>query len=135
MTSAWSRWGRDLVTFIAVGLAAWSVWASQASVSQSEKTVRRLDHESAERQDQSCRITEAKQQSDIEALSQTYKYLASLSPEQLAEPLNRTVLANLPRTIRDAELDDAPAYCKRPGIGLDPSTSPFPQPPPNLPKP
>lgn len=128
LAKRWDAWGRDAVTAVAVGLAVFAV-------ARTEATVGRLDRESKQRQDQSCRITEAKQQADVDALEQTYMYLASLSSRQLAEPLNRTILASLPRTIRDAQLDDAPAYCRRPGVGLDPSGKAFPQPPANLPSP
>jgi hypothetical protein len=111
--ATWGRWGRDLVTFIAVALAVWSVWAGQS--------------ETKNRIDQLCTVQETKQKSDVDALAQTYRYLAGLSGDELSQSLNKAVLAGLPRVIREAETDDAPRYCDDPGVGL-------PEPDPKLPK-
>jgi hypothetical protein len=100
----WGRWGRELVTALAVGLSAWAVWTTQHTVGD-------LKREGAERRDQTCTILETKQRSDVEALRRTYAYLAGLRPRELADPLNRAVLANLPNVVREAQTDDAPPYC------------------------
>lgn len=102
--AAWGRWGRDIVVAVAVGLAAWSL------------LLERKGRE--DRLDQSCTIFEMHQKDDVDALSRTYRYLAGLSGGELAQPINRAILANLPRTVREAQLDDAPAYCDEPGRGL-----------------
>lgn len=107
----WARWGRDLTTFIAVGLAAWAVVGTQNQVDD-------LKAETSQRIDETCRISEAKQKNDSEALASTYAYLAGLRPREFGQPLNRAILAGLPRTIREATTDDAPPFCDQPGIGL-----------------
>lgn len=118
-TAWWGRYGRDLVTVLAISIAAYAVISTVS-------LVRELRSETAQRINETCRISETKQRSDVEALRRTYEYLGGLSGKQLAEPLNRAVLAGLPSTIREAETDDAPSYCDKPGVGL-------PEPDPKLP--
>jgi hypothetical protein len=79
------------------------------------------------RRDQACAISEAKQRRDIDSLRRTYDYLLTLSPTEKRDPINRAVLAGLPRTEADARLDDAPPYCDEPGIGE-------PEPDPTIPR-
>jgi hypothetical protein len=121
----WDVWGRDLLVLVAVGLSLWSTVSGQQQLHEQRK-------ETAARINETCRISETKQRSDVEALAQTYKYLGGLSGRQLAEPLNKAVLANLPSTIREAQTDDAPSYCQRPGVGLPGSPPRLPVKPPNV---
>lgn len=100
----WGRWGRDFITFIAVALAVYSVYANSV--------------ETKERVDESCTISETKQKADVDALIATYRYLGELSGKELAQPLNKAVLAGLPTTVRNAQTDDAPSYCDEPDVGL-----------------
>jgi hypothetical protein len=115
----WGRWGRDLITFAAVGLSAWAFFKGET--------------ERRERTDQACTIFERKHKQDVDALISTYRYLGTLSGKELAEPLNRAVLAGLPRTIREANLDDAPPYCDKPGVGEPEPDPKLPPRPGNLP--
>jgi hypothetical protein len=91
------------------------------------------ERESRERLDATCTIFESSQRSDVDALAQTYRYLADLPPREMSSSLNRAVLANLPATIREATVDDAPGYCDAPGVGLPEPDPPLPKRPPNLP--
>jgi hypothetical protein len=91
-----------------------------------QAAVRQSNRETAARVDQTCAISEAKQRSDSDALIRTYRYLSSLSGRQLAQPINRAILANLPVTIRAAQIDDAPAFCDKPGVGLPEPDPPLP---------
>lgn len=115
----WGRWGRDLTTVVAVGLACWAVVGTQSQVDD-------LKSETAQRIDETCRISESKQRNDSTALASTYAYLAGLSPKEFGQPLNRAILAGLPRTIREAATDDAPSYCDSPGVGLPEPDPPLP---------
>lgn len=124
----WGRVGRDLTVAASVALAAYAVIVTQGTVDD-------IASESADRRDQSCLIFERQEAEDIDALERTYSYLSGLSAAQLDEPLNRAVLAQLPRTVRDAQTPDAPAYCDEPDVGLPEPVRPprFPRRPPNLP--
>jgi hypothetical protein len=82
--------------------------------------------ETRERVNQTCRILEGKQRDTVDQLKQTYTYLLGLSPAEKRSPLNRAVLANVPKLERDARVNDAPAYCNDPGVGLP---EPDPEPP------
>lgn len=117
----WARWGRDMTTFAAVALAAWAVL----------NTV----HERASRTDQTCTVFEQQHKDDVDQLIATYRYLASLSGEELAQPLNRFVLGSLPGVIREAQTDDAPPYCDEPGVGLPEPDPVVPERPRALPPP
>jgi hypothetical protein len=121
----WDVWGRDLVVLVAIGLSLWSTIITQQNVS-------RINREGAERRDQQCVVFERQQQQDVDALDRTYKYLSGLTARDLSQALNKAVLAQLPKTIRDAEEDDAPTYCHEKGVGLPEQRRPFPMPPPNL---
>lgn len=125
----WERWGRDLVTTVAVGLAAYAVIGAAGAASDARDGLHKLDRESAARIDQTCAISEAKQRSDSDALIRTYQYLGSLSARQFAQPINKAILANLPVTIRAAQIDDAPPFCDQPGVGLPEPDPPTPCPP------
>jgi hypothetical protein len=127
VAAAWGRWGRDAVSFFAVAMAAWSVMLSHHDLTNFKR-------EAEERRHETCLINERKQRMDVDALQRTYEYLAGLSAEQLAQPLNRAVLAQLPRTVREAQVDDAPRYCDEPGVG-EPEPDPrLPVAPENLPE-
>lgn len=126
----WGRWGRDLITLLAVGLSAWAVITTQGSLDK-------IESETEQRIDETCRISETKQANDIEALRATYEYLSGLERGQLDEPLNKAVLAGLPRTVREAQTDDAPDYCDAKtkddrDIGLPEPDVAIPTPPPGL---
>jgi hypothetical protein len=141
----WGRFGRDLVTFVAVGLAAWAVHVAEgnsdkaATASENAlNAVRQSEHEANERRDQTCTIFETKQKSDVDALAQTYRYLGDLTKAEMGTALNRAILAQLPRTIREAQTDDAPDYCDQTNpdgsdIGLPEPDPKLPTPPKNLP--
>ena len=157
----WGRIGSNVVPIIAVGIAAVSVGVAQRATSsangatesansavaeslraseralhaagQAQAAVSRIRSETRERIDETCRIQETKQRSDIESLRRTYEYLASLSSAELTQPLNRTILAGLPRTIREATIDDAPDYCDEPGVGLPEPDLRLPERPKNIP--
>jgi hypothetical protein len=125
----WERWGRDVVTFLAVALAAYAVFGARGAAIDAQDAVRGLSDETTQRIDQTCAISETKQRADVDALIRTYRYLGGLSGRQLSEPLNKAVLANLPSTIREAQTDDAPPFCDKPGVGLPEPDPPLPCPP------
>lgn len=152
----WGRYGRDVTTVVAVGLAAYSVTVSintaedakQASsdaktastaalraANASKHAVAQIKVESKERINETCRIQEAKQKADVDQLRQLYKYLAGLTPAELTQPLNRAVLTSMPQAVREAQLDDAPAYCDEPNVGLPEPDPVLPKPPKGLPMP
>jgi hypothetical protein len=122
LSAWWGRWGSTLVNVFAVGMAAYAVLGVRSHVDD-------LEREGRARVDSTCTIFERKQATDVDALARTYEYLAGLSGKQFTEPLNRAVLAQLPRTIREAQTDDAPLYCDKAGVGL-----PEPDPPGPCPK-
>jgi hypothetical protein len=107
----WVPWTyRHLVPALAVAVAAWALI-------NVEGDQERFQAEAKERRDQGCVIFERNQAEDILRLQRTYDYLAGLSSEQMREPINRAILAQLSSLEDDAELDDAPQYCDEPGIG------------------
>jgi hypothetical protein len=129
----WTRYGRDVVPTLAVALAAYAVVGATTAARDArhaahgaQAAVRQSNRETAARVDQTCAISEAKQRSDSDALIRTYQYLSSLTGHQLAQPINRAILANLPVTIRAAQIDDAPAFCDKPGVGLPEPDPPLP---------
>lgn len=126
----WGRWGRDLLTALAVAAATYSVFTTQ-------NTVDKIEAEGNDRRNQTCTILETQERADVEALRRTYEYLSGLSPKELGESLNRAVLAQLPRTVRDAETPNAPPYCDEPNVGLPEPRGgvKLPDPPKNLPRP
>lgn len=126
LPSRWGRWGRDLTVAVAVGLALWGVIGTQANVS-------RLEKESHDRIDETCRISETKQKSDVDALAATYRYLGQLKAAEFSQAINRAVLAGLPRTVREAQTDDAPDYCDEPHVGLPEPDPVLPKRPPGIP--
>lgn len=156
----WGRYGRDFTTVFAVGLAAYAVFVStnvasdaksassdakRASIAalraanSSRKAVkgnaiaiRQIQSESKERINETCRINETKQSADIKQLKQLYSYLAGLSPAELRQPLNRTILASVPQSVHEAQLDDAAKYCDAPGVGLPEPDLKLPKPPKGL---
>lgn len=143
----WGRFGRDVVTVFAVALAGWAVWSATHAVDKAktaaadakraatnaQRNVANLRAESKQRIDETCRISETRQRSDVRSLERTYGYLSQLTPKQFGEPLNRAILAGLPSTVRDAETDDAPAYCDAKGVGLPEPDLKIPKRPSNLP--
>jgi hypothetical protein len=90
-------------------------------------TAARVDGERTERIDQTCMVFERQQLADVQKLRRTYEYLAALPPADLAEPINRAILAQLVDVEREARADDAPPYCDEQGFGL-------PEPDPEVPE-
>lgn len=115
----WQRLGRDVVTMFAVGLAAWSVFVVQG--------------EGARRRDQTCRLFERQAATAVDRLTQTYAYLARLTPEQRREPINVAVIAQLRTTEQDAKTSAAPTYCDEAGVGLPEPNRRIPKRPSSLP--
>ncbi len=113
----WSQAIVYLACFAAVG---YSYWVNHNNIDQ-------IKTERTERTNQSCNISERKQQGDVRSLKLTYDYLVSLTPEQAREPLNALIYRELPRAEKEARLDDAPSFCDEPGIGL-------PEPDPKVPE-
>jgi hypothetical protein len=79
----------------------------------------KLNAESLGRRDQNCIVFERIHQVDVIQVRSTYAYLANLSAQQLTEPINRAILAQLPTTEKRMRKSRAPAYCANPGVGLD----------------
>ena len=109
-----------------VPLAVVAVMASLALFSAVYFYVR-IQSEGRERRTQTCTIQESKQAKDVRQLKATYRYLLSLRPDELDDTINVAVLHALTETERDAHLDDAPAFCDEPKIGL-------PEPDPKIPQ-
>lgn len=76
------------------------------------------ESEAQMRRDQSCVLFERSHLADVNQLSDTYRYLLSLSPQELRNPLNQFILASLPEVEQQAHVDTAPRYCDAPGVGL-----------------
>jgi hypothetical protein len=94
------RW--QLLVLVAMALAAASIllsaWLFSSVAGQQDK----LNAEGISRRDQNCIVFERMHQVDVIQVRSTYAYLADLSKAQLAEPINRAILAQLPN---DREAD------------------------------
>lgn len=99
--------------------------AATRATALAEAQVQALIQETAERRDQSCKISEQKQRGDVDQLKQTYDFLTNPPPG--LENLVPIALTQLPQVEREAKADDAPAFCDEPGVGE-------PEPDPKLPK-
>jgi hypothetical protein len=93
----------------------------------------KLNAESLGRRDQNCIVFERIHQVDVIQVRSTYAYLANLSAQQLTEPINRAILAQLPTTEKRMRKSRAPTYCANPGVGLnDRKLEPEPKRPPEV---
>lgn len=140
LRAAWGRWGASVTTFLALCVSGWAVHIATDVSKDSARTAQEAKHavleiraESRQRIDDTCRINETRQKTEVDALKRTYEYLGGLTAQQLAEPLNKAVLAGLPATVRAALTDDAPAYCDKPGVGLPEPDPVVPRRPKSLP--
>lgn len=142
------RWENRILYLILAGLFVMGGFLYsnvKETARNNERLAREAKIEQRDRVNDFCLIFETKQKSDVDSLAQTYRYLADLTPKQLATPLNRAILANLPRTIREATTDDAPDYCDEPGaaaekkgarpVGLPEPDDKIPERPPGIPGP
>jgi hypothetical protein len=125
------RW--QLLVLVAMALAAASIllsaWLFSSVAGQQDK----LNAEGISRRDQNCIVFERMHQVDVIQVRSTYAYLADLSPQQLAEPINRAILAQLPTTEKRMRKSRAPTYCANPGVGLnDRKLEPEPKRPPEV---
>jgi hypothetical protein len=111
LTAFWGRWGRDLVTAVAVALAVWSVTKVQS--------------EGIARRDQTCVLFERQHNAAVDQLKQTYVFL--LHPPPQLKALTPIALGQLPTQEAAAHASTPPAYCAPVSVGLP---SPFPRIPP-----
>lgn len=112
LVALWGRFGRDLVTTIAVGLAAYSVIVTQS-------TVEKIKAEGVSRRDQTCIVFERMHQIDVRQLVMTYNYVTGLTADERQSSLNRAVVAGLPALEQRVKEGPPPPYCTKPGVGLD----------------
>lgn len=99
-------------------------------LARQQQSVNDIERESVERRDQNCKIFETEHRREIKRLTDTYRYLVALPDAERGATINRFVLANLPNLEADARLDNAPAYCDKPDVGLpepDPRIPPRPK--------
>lgn len=128
----WGRYGRDVVTFVAVCLSAWAVIGGAQTANEAKRAVAAQRREAKERINESCTINERKQKVDVDQLARTYAYLEALAPDEKGSALNRAIVAQLPTTEAAAREDDAPSYCDKPGVGLPEPDDPIPPRPASL---
>jgi beta-lactamase class A len=88
---------------------------------QNQNAIAQIDKEAQARIDQSCLRQEREYKDAVFNLQSTYDYLLKLSPAEKKSTLNQTIIAGLPRTEKNAQLAQAPAYCDKPGVGLSES--------------
>jgi hypothetical protein len=79
----------------------------------------KLNAESLGRRDQNCIVFERISQSQAHQVAATYQYVADLSKAQLHTHFNQAVVQSIPGAERQARQSKPPAYCARPGVGLD----------------
>lgn len=123
-----------LIVAVVLGLLSLAGETSTAdqAAGEAKRLAVRLDREGVARRDQTCALQETKQKADVDALARTYDYLAGLSRAERRERLNVVILAQLPRTVREAQIDDAPPFCDQPGVGLPEPDPKLPRRPPGL---
>jgi len=86
-------------------------------------------HQTRQRINESCAITETQQKDDVVMLARTYRYLPELLHSDPTGVIARASLASLPDVERKARQDNAPSYCDAPHLGLpepDPCVPPRP---------
>jgi hypothetical protein len=110
-----------------VGSLAYAVVSNRSAARQATAYTRQIEHERARSMHQTCILFERYYNEAVTRVTNTYKYIGQLGPEERRTPLNRFVIANLSRTERDARLSVAPRYCNGPDVGL-------PEPPPKIPR-
>lgn len=128
------RWRIRLNRFWVAAITIIVLWAALTAKSQ----IADLKHESklraqetAKRVNETCTINENKQLRDVLNLEKLYDYVLHLSKKDLRSSLNKAVVAGIPQAESDAETDDAPSYCDKPGVeaeahGADPIGLPEP---------
>jgi hypothetical protein len=79
----------------------------------------KLNAESLGRRDQNCIVFERISQSQAHQVAATYQYVADLSKAQLQTHFNQAVVRSIPSAEQQARQSKPPAYCARPGVGLD----------------
>ena len=90
--------------------------------------------------DQACLLFERDHAADVDTLVRTYDYLEDPGTygDEVGSPVYRVVLAQLPRTEREAKVDTAPEFCDNDSITHGPMGNPEPDPViperPNLPE-
>lgn len=114
---------RDAVPAIAIGLAAWALWIQQGTVND-------LDREAQERTDGQCTIFEGQHLDDVTALSNTYAYFLTITPEDTNDAIFKFAVRQLPATEARAYKDRAPDYCDAQVDGHDVG---LPEPDPKIP--
>jgi hypothetical protein len=133
----WSRFVetrayRDIWLLIITGLVLAALLQDDARDRREAVRERRAAAEIVERRDQTCKLFERAANEAVIRVQRTYMYLDGLSPRERRQPLNRAILAQLPENERVARTQRAPAYCHKPGVGLDTPPLPVPKRPASL---
>lgn len=97
-----------ITSLLFVGVAVGIVVFSNRDAIDAIKT------ETAERVDQSCRITERRYQAEVRRLEVTYRFLREHPDSELVAP----ILQDLPATEREVRLAHPPEFCAKPGVGV-----------------
>lgn len=105
---------------------------NRATIKDVQGLVQRIEAESKDRRDQSCRQLERAEKQSIDQLAKTYDYLTGLTPAEREQPLNVAILRQVPSTEADARASKAPAFCREKGVGLDGPAPVLPKRPPGL---
>ena len=115
---------RDLVPFVALGLAAWAVLINGQRTDEVER-------EALERRDQNCVLFERQEISHTQRVIRTYDYLDSLPRSEYGTNLTKAIVRGLPDQYAEAAANRAPAYCnekpREPLVGLPESEKFSPQ--------
>jgi hypothetical protein len=79
----------------------------------------KLNAESLGRRDQNCIVFERISQTQAHQVAATYQYVADLSKAQVLTHFNQAVVQSIPASEQQARQSKPPAYCAKPGVGLN----------------
>jgi len=117
----------NYLAFNAANNAKEAARSSNRAAANAQIAIKKVEMESRDRRDQICFQDERAHLREVNQLKRTYAYLVGLTPKQREQPLAKAIIRFLPQTEEDANTDEAPPFCDKPGVGL-------PEPDPVVPK-